>query len=353
MATFQPRSWQGAPAPSAHLHGLSEDVAEAVLTLRLHDFRMDLAELLPLLIVSSNSVPWPTAPPNLPAAPPIAFSADQTAEIGERDRQAERLGQMTPEASEQAGMSPADLQPLRDAARRQRVAQLQPDALAFYRPFSTLSREEAAREVLSLTPEWGIHLTSGGIEALAQEVFTPTGISDPDALRCATALLLGHELGHLLIDGALGDDDLTRLGYGLDDSAPPQAARHRAEHDGSACLAAEAFCEAYALSFLADALDKMHLDEAERQAAQAAAVQHVTDGLPGYLDGAQIQSAQARFEKLRDALEHAGITEDPDRAALLADLERRVLPASAGPIHLVVSPGSALSQGHWQVVHSQ
>jgi hypothetical protein len=353
MGTFEPSTWQGTPRPGSARHGLPEQVADEVLTLRLDDFESDLAALVPLLLLSAAAVTWPTEPPALPPAPPVNLSQSEAEELQQRDHDADRLTGLTPERIEQEGWTEQDLQPLRDAARRRRVAQVLPDAAAFYRPFSTLARDEAARETLSADPEWGVYLTTGGIETIARDVFAPAGLSDQEALRCATAFLLGHELGHLLTDAALADDDLLH-GWGSGGKRTEAlAAAHRAQHEGAACPAEEAFCESYALSFLGDALASLSMDATRAEAAKAAALEHVADGLPGYRDGAKILTARDRFTHLRDLLEHAGVTDFPDRAALLADLDRHVTPASAVPIHLVVTPGSAFADHGWWMGHTR
>jgi hypothetical protein len=47
-------------------------------------------------------------------------------------------------------------------------------------------------------------------------------------------------------------------------------------------------------------------------------------------------------------LTHIGV-DNPERASLQADLDRHTISTSDIPIHIVVTPGSALSRAQWGV----
>jgi hypothetical protein len=231
--------------------------------------------------------------------------------------------------------------------------ELMPDALAFYKPFTLLSEAGAFAEVCRETTDgqqWGIYLTSGGIELLAQEVLARVELTDEQALRCALAFLLGHEFGHLIIDLSLAENDLDH-GWGTEESTrdDPLARSHSDHHEGYICRQAEAFCEAYALRFLDASIALMtDLTPELRTAISSLGHEHVADGLPGYRDGADMVGPHALFEGLSALLNHIGV-DNPERASLQADLDRHTINTSDIPIHIVVTPDSALSRAQWVV----
>lgn len=223
------------------------------------------------------------------------------------------------------------------------MALLRAAVLAFYRPFPS-AREEALRDILVGDSDWGIYLISGGVELLAREVFSSAGLDDTAALQCAAALLLGHELGHLIVDVALAREDCAQ-GYTATgtERSTAMSAGHRRAHHGAAAPSEEAFCASYALRFLTDLLaEHPRFSEDERDAAMRTAAEHVADGPPGYRAGAALSGPQL-FEALVHLLGHIGV-ESPEAGALSADLDRRRLTSADVPVRLVVTPGSAYSR---------
>jgi hypothetical protein len=335
-------------------HGLPSECAVRVLDLHV-DATTDLAvvPLLARVLEGPETFQWSERSPVLPPAPPLLLSDNEIAEAEQQTENAARLSAMDESGIQEQSYSDQDLAPLRQAASRQRRKALMPDALAFYRPFTLLKAAQAVAEtdrVRNGGEQWGIYLTSGGIELLAREVFAGIGLTDQQALMCALAFLLGHEFGHLIIDLALAEDDLE---HGWAGDAPervePLSRTHNDRHSGYACRKAEAFCEAYALRFLATSAALMtDLTPEARIAALDAAQEHVADGLPGYRDGADIRGPHALFESLRALLNHAGV-DKADRAALQADLERHTINTPDIPIHIVVTPSSALDLAQWCV----
>lgn len=343
------RNWRRDPdvpaAPLADRFGLSPHVAKEVIALDLDDCSWDLARIAPVVVHTPGShVAWPVDPPPLPTAPPVVLTVSQQAELDEQRRQAARLADL--QANPDPDMNDADLEHLRRAARRIATLELQADALAFYTPFGTLGSAEAKRDLLGDAPAWGIYVTSGGIEQLAKEVFSP--VADHElALRCAFTFLLGHELGHAIVDGALATADNERA-WEAEQTPLAWASAHEATHEASACPAEEAFCEAYALAFFRAMLSGF-VDDAElRESLTAAAREHVELGLPGYADGAAITGRRELFQSLQGVLRHVGV-DDAERAALLADIERLAQHSADVPVRIVMSPGSALADGQWLI----
>jgi hypothetical protein len=337
--------------PASALHGLPSECALSVLDLHL-DASTDLAEvpLLTVVLVGDEPLRWSNRPV-LPPAPSVFLSDQGIAEAEQQTEDAARLDAIDERDTREQSYTEEDLVPLRRAASRQYRKGLIPDALAFYRPFTLLSEAGAVAEMYRPTtngPQWGIYLTIGGVELLAHEVFARIWLTDAQALRCALAFLLGHELGHFIIDLSLAENDLDE-GWGTEESkrVEPLARSHSDRHGGYACGEAEAFCEAYALRFLDTSIALMtDLTLELRTMALEVARVHVADGLPGYRDGASMIGPHALFEGLCALLNHTGV-DNPERASLQADLERHTINASDVPVHLVVTPGSALSRGQW------
>ena len=347
-----------ATEPESSLHGIPAECAVRVLGLHV-DATTDLAAVPRLAQVLTGEEPfqWSDGRPVLPPAPPLLLSDEEKAEAEQQAENADRHSAMDEAAIQELSYSEQDLAPLREAADRQRKKALMPDALAFYRPFTLLDAAQATAETDRETKggeQWGIYLTSGGIELVAQEVFLPLGLTNAQALRCALALLLGHEYGHLIIDLALAEDDLEN-GWDADESprAEPLARTHNSRHSGYACRPAEAFCEAYALRFLAtSAVLLTDLTPEASAAAFKSAHKHVADGLPGYRDGADVTGPHGLFESLSAVLSHAGV-DKADRASLLADLDRHTINTPDIPIHIVVTPDSALDLEQWCVAFTR
>lgn len=340
--------------PTPPLHGLSSECAVRVLDLHYVDASTDLV-LVPqrTYVPGVDPLNWSDLRVVLPPAPPLFLSHQEKAESEQQAKDAARLDTMDERAIREESFSEQDLVPLRRAASRQHLIALMPDTLAFYRPFTLLSEAGALAEVCRETTDgqqWGIYLTSGGIELLAQEVLARIKLTDEQALRCAMASLLGHEFGHLIVDLSLAENDLDH-GWGTEESTreEPLARSHHDHHGGYACGQAEAFCEAYALRFLDTSIALMtDLTPELRTAITAMGREHVADGLPGYRDGANMVGPHALFEGLSALLNHIGV-DNPERASLQADLGRHTINTSDIPIHIVVTPDSALSRGQWGV----
>ena len=330
--------------------GLSPDVVDRVIELDgWQQDPADLSVMATLLAQVPATVTWPDPPAVLPPAPALVLTSEEQRATEEEDTHSAQLEALEANPDQFASWDEEDQVPLRTARRRVRRRVLVPDRLAFYRSFATTDEVQTARELFGAGSTSGIYLTTGGIERLAQEVFLPLGVSDQTALRCATVLLLGHEVGHLLVDLALAEADLAR--WSPDDRSVQTslAEQHRAADRGF-CREEEAFCEAYALRFLAEALEKdangpalMQLGPEQTDEVLQAAQEHVADGLPGYRAGADITDV---FAALVEVLRHAG-AERPESGALLADLDRRTVTTADVRVRLIVSPGSAYGACGW------
>lgn len=325
------------------LYGLSSDVAVAVLTLGTGQSQLSPDVAVAVLLDVHDKVAWPQDPPRLPPAPRLDLPPEQQQEVAADEELVARL--VNEEQLVAEGYNDADLAPLHDADRRRRAAALRPDMLAFYRPFTQLTGEQAFDELMH-NRRTGIFITTGGVEQLAADAFVAAGLSDELSLLCAFALLYGHEYGHFLADVAHAACDLKADPIGSED----QSAAHRAHHHDASCPVEEAICEAYALEFLADVLRHRYGIAAEDIGrALEAARRHVADGLPGYRDGASATTTRQTFDLLTEALGHTD-AEQAREHALLADLDRRTAQTGDVPLHLVVTPGSAFEAGCWGLI---
>lgn len=231
--------------------------------------------------------------------------------------------------------------------RRARTRQFHPDLPAYYLPFTKVVGAAAAAEAnppqgrrATQHRGWGIVLLTGGLEAVAWDLFQ-RGVPAEIAMQIAGAYLLGHEYGHFLVDAALAEDDWLR-------SKPATTAREH--HDRGLCREEEAWCEAYALRQVDLAARGLGADQ---DAIGTSVRERITDGLPGYRDGVNIEDLHQAFA---DLLKQAG-AKDPARAAMLADIDnlyvdRQGAIGTAGvDVTLGVSPGSRYEAGEWSIPH--
>lgn len=358
-----PETWEAAQVLADDpLAGLDPAVADRVVPLPVRNSVSDLARLCTYAaLVPSDAVEWPDEPAKLEQGRPILLSSTELEEV-QADEQADdqlALLEQDLERARAEGWRESDLLALRNARRRRLLRFLVPETLAFYRPFSASGGPAAARELMSADPTWGIYLSTGGIERLAQRIFVPAGLDDTRALQCAMALLLGHEIGRLIVDLSLAHEDPVKLPQDAGGLArTPLAEMHHRQHDPNACRQEEAFAQGHALVFFDEVMSTvgtdgvtsaLRLTDEEVTAVQDAAAAWVGDGLPGYRDGATLRSQEDVFEALVALLRHIGC-DDPEAAALAGDLNRRRITTADVPIHVVVSPGSAYSRGGWMLI---
>jgi hypothetical protein len=202
------------------------------------------------------------------------------------------------------------------------------DLLAWYRPF----HQVPLPHWLAGEPEWGIYLTTGGIERLAHEAFVSGGMSPEQALVTAATALYHHELFHGLVEVAA---TLLEQDPRLTASYPAHAATHATAQEGN-CLIAEGMANAFSLR---------HTDD------QSGLASWMRNGPPGYRDfDERMGTRAATRDSVHDLFTHITSTAPADWPILIEttlDLGLEHVGLHEFPLRLIATPGSAYERGDW------